>query len=253
MARHAAAALLLALILGGCAARAFSSLQSDYQDVIRQRVGCAAPPTAETVQRCAGDDGAVLADIARRAREAAADASDERTRIGLLRLAAAAGWTSRTPEGFEQARAAAEEGQGRCAKLSPDRFGAPRDCALLALAPAFVAHQEAVRLLTALRQPGGAAEPGNLEKLRAVSRDYASTTLGDIEAKKGAGAIPREAAPELDGYVTRQLPIMTCTILALTGANQSVGNAELAARLKEQFQHYTRKYPPEGGLCAVSG
>lgn len=253
MPRHALAVLLLLLILAACTARTFSSLQSDYQDVIRQRAACTSAPSAEAVQRCTADDGAVLADIARRTREAAADASDERTRIGLLRLAAAAGWTSRTPEGFEEARAAAEDGQGRCARLSPDRFGAPRDCALLALAPAFVAHQEAVRLLAALKLPGGETEPGNLERLGAVSRDYASTTLADIEAKKDAGAIPREAAPELDAYVARQLPIMACTILALIGPNERLGNAELATRLKTQFQHYTAKYPPDGGICALSG
>jgi hypothetical protein len=247
MPRHAAVALILALLLGGCAARSFSSLQADYRDVVDRRATCAAP--GATVEQCTAVDGAVLVDIARRARESTADAADERTRIGLLRLAAAAGWTSRLPEGFEAARAAAEEGQARCAKLSPERFGAPRDCALLALAPAFVAHQETVGLLAALKRPGGAAAPGDLERLRALSRDYAAVTLGDIEAKREAGAIPREAAPELDLYVTRQLPVMACTLFALMSANERAGDADLAARLKAQFQQYTVKYPPQGGLC----
>jgi hypothetical protein len=254
MARHAVAAvLLLAFLLGGCAARPFSSLQADYQDVIHQRAACGGPPNVDTVRRCTADDGAVLTDIARRARETTADASDERTRIGLLRLAAVAGWTSRTPEGFEAARAAAEEGQGRCAKLSPERFGAPRDCALLALAPAFIAHQETVGFLATLRRSGGAKEAGDLERLRAFSRDYASVTLGDIEAKRAAGAISRDAAPELDGYVTRQLPEMACTILGLSRANESAGNAELVARLSEQYARYAAKYPPDGGICAPLG
>ena len=244
--RHQATAALLLALLAGCAARSFSSLQTDYQDAIGRRAACS---TQATVQQCTADDGPVLVDIARRARETSADAADERTRIGLLRLAAAAGWTSRMPEGFEEARAAADEGQGRCAALSPDRFGAPRDCALLALAPAFVAHQETVGLLEALKRQGGAALPANGEKLRALSRDYAAVTLGDIEAKRAAGAIPRDAAPELDAYVTNQLPVMACTLLALMSANEGAGNADLAARLKTQFQHYTAKYPPKSGIC----
>jgi hypothetical protein len=42
---------------------------------------------------------------------------------------------------------------------------------------------------------------------------------------------------------------MACTLLSLMSANESAGNADLAARLKTQFQRYTAKYPPKSGIC----
>jgi hypothetical protein len=61
-----------------------------------------------------------------------------------------AGWQSRLPEGLDLTDAAAIEGIEACAAIDPNTFGAPRDCALLRLAPAFSRHVRAVVFIDGL-------------------------------------------------------------------------------------------------------
>ncbi len=98
----------------------------------------------DRVIACPSD--AALLDISRKAL-AARDSSDDRTNVALLRLAAAAGWESRTPEGLDIAEAASTDGVRRCDALPAKEFGAPRDCALLRIAPAIVVHVRAMNLI----------------------------------------------------------------------------------------------------------
>jgi hypothetical protein len=227
--------LLPALCLAqGCTAGKFDNLQAQLEDLEHQRIDCAAAENqledsaalnvAEDVALRCGDAGPQYVAIARDARAAASGASDARTRIGLLRLAASAGAQSGGPEGREIAGAAGEQGRQECQQLPSDQFGAPRDCALLAIMPAMIAHESAVGEVERLKAAPDPLSEADAQLVRDLAKSYGQNTRGYIDAKTSVVEADPTLPASFKRYVEAQQKPILCTMLAIQ---------HLAVRIKE--------------------
>jgi hypothetical protein len=135
------AAVFVLLFIYGCTAASFSSLQSDFITLYQQKDRCEqAQKKDETLpSECMADYDQALINIAQEAEKLEGKAEDARTRIGILRLGALAAWQA-GEKGFNKADDLASKGSRLCESLDREHFGAPRDCAILGVLPALVAH-----------------------------------------------------------------------------------------------------------------
>ncbi len=236
-------ALVILLALPSCTASNFSSLQSAFLDVQQARITCSqkaqdkAPDTAQALM-CSGSDRPVLLDIAQQADKAASDRGDPRTRIGLYRLAATAGWESRLPEGLSLASDARAEGMRLCASLPAQSFGAPRDCALLAVTDVFVAHERALNVLDPLE---GKAGPEVLQTLGEVHKTYIPNTLLAMESER-AKLNAAELDPVLLAYFDRQRLGFICTLQKIGALYRRAGAATEAGEIAGEFRDLRQRF-----------
>ncbi len=225
--------LILAVFIGACSAVSLSDLHTTFERIQQNRADCSVidAKILDRVIACPSD--AALLDIARKA-FAARDSGDDRTNVALLRLAAAAGWESRTQEGLEIAEAAAADGVRRCDALPAKQFGAPRDCALLRIAPAIVVHVRALNVIARV----GTSEPGRVSaedrnSLGVTSDAYVANTFDFIERVRST-TLAADAAldPSVLTYVDRQRRAFYCTAAKLGELNRTLGDTQ---RMRTMF------------------
>lgn len=203
-----------ALLIAGCqTAASFSSLQASFSSLQDLRQRCATAADAAQGLQCGADEAPLFVDIAQRAYAVANNAADPRTRIGLLRLAATAGWESGATDGLAVAEAAAADGQARCAEIPTNAFGAPRDCALLRMAPAFIAH---VRAYAVLRQALATSAPDAAlrAKLASAAAGYVANTLGSSERVRSRIDGDPSLHASVRAFLDRQRLTFYCTTIA---------------------------------------
>jgi hypothetical protein len=239
----------LAALLCGCAAVSLSDLQGSFDRAVQARGDCsmAATKGAQRPGACRTGDVALLA-VARQAHSARDQASDARTNISTLRLAANAGWESATPEGLEIADAASAEGVRRCDAVSDQQFGAPRDCALLRVAPAMVAHVRAVMLIDRIERSNPIAGEDR-ERLASVSDSYVAGTFEFIERVRSTRlAGDKDLDPSVLSYLDQQRRAFYCTAAALVALNRRVGDTR---RMQELFTRRQMMQRVDRRLTAV--
>lgn len=222
-----------AALLCGCAAVSLTEIQGSFDRAVQTRGDCsmAATTGAQRPEACRTGDVALL-DVARRAHSARDQSSDARTNISTLRLAANAGWESATPEGLEIVDAASAEGVARCDALSDQQFGAPRDCALLRVAPGMAAHVRAVMLIDRIERSNPITDE-NRSALASVSDTYVANTFEFVErirSTKLAGN--KDVDPSVLSYLDQQRRAFYCTAAALVALNRRVGDTR---RMQELF------------------
>lgn len=223
---------LVALVLAACTAAKFSDLQSDYDRLLDRTLACADQQRAADLgfSACAGQHGTAMLDLARSAEEVAGEASDARTRIGLLRLAGMAGWQSRIEPGFTLAGAVSLQGQELCRGLPAEQFGAPRDCAIHLILPALVAHESTLQLAEAF----DVESSGETERREMRDRidTYLAATWDFIEPKRAEIAADNRIDPLFLTYLDGQREIILCTAHGkLAPLARTLGDAALADRV----------------------
>lgn len=233
---------LTALALQACAAAKFDSLQTQLDEIQETQTACAAAEArlsgdpgdfnaAEEILLDCGDAERKLGGIAEEAHEAARSASDPRTRIGLFRLAASAGWRSRSEKGLEIASAASEEGSGACAAIPADAFGAPRDCAMLEIMPATIV---VVRTTTEVDRINALPDPlaeTDAAVIRELADSYSDNSWRYLEARKPMLKANPDLPPSFLRYVDAQSETMLCTLLGLRILGDRIKDEARAERI----------------------
>jgi hypothetical protein len=137
--------LLLLVVINGCTAASFSELQSDFIVLYQQKDRCEKyrEENKPLPVECLADHNQALLEIARETEKIADKTGDERTQIGLYRLGAIAAWQA-SEKGWTIATDLSSKGERLCETLDPKSFGAPRDCAILMIMPALIAHDSFV-------------------------------------------------------------------------------------------------------------
>lgn len=201
-----------ALVLAACTAATFSGLQTDYDQLYDRAQDCASGTSpGPDFSGCAGELQTAMLDVAREAEAAVGDAGDARTRIGLLRLAAMAGWQSKLEDGYRLAGAVSVRGQAECDALPEEQFGAPRDCAIHDVMPAFVAH-ESILQLADLVESGNASEEQRDALMERIAT-YLNGTWDYIETKRPGIEGDTRLDPRFTAYLESQRPVFLCTAL----------------------------------------
>jgi hypothetical protein len=206
--------LVIPLLLAGsgCTAYTLSGLHSESDQLQTSKASCQAGTQGAVTDPtlCLTSLDAPLLDLAQRSRDGAAQASDERTRIGFLAISALSGWSSLTPEGAQLADDVAADGVQRCAALDPKtNFVPPRDCNLMALEPGFARHSRAVIFLTRIGhmpQP----DPATLTELHDQASSYVGSTWDFIEAKRAELKDQGTLNADIAAYLDRQRLALFC-------------------------------------------
>lgn len=229
--RHCAATAVL--VLAACTAATFSGLQTDFDQLQDRARDCAGSNDAGLgFSECAGQTRTAMLDLARQAEEAAGDAGDPRTRIGLLRLAGVAGWQSRLDAGYTLAGAVSVQGLEQCRALPADQFGAPRDCAIHEILPALIAHESTVERAKAIE--GQTLDgPARRDMLDRIER-YLAGTWDFIEGRRAGLPVDSRIDPRFFDYLDVQRRTILCTAHGtLSRLAATLGDADLAAEVRQ--------------------
>lgn len=229
--------LLVGLIATtGCTAYTLSSLQRDFKELEVTRDACRQDAiNTGAAGLCLSGYDAPMLDLAIKTRDAAPQAEDERTRISFLALAATAGWKSRTEQGMSLSEAVAADGNERCQNLAKDKFGVPRDCALLQLAPPFVRHGRALNFLATIEHVD-ALTPDQRKELVDQSGNYITNTWGIIEGIRGKLAADPEVSKSVITFLEEERAIIYCTAMKISERDQNFGDAELSATVSHEVR-----------------
>jgi hypothetical protein len=216
--RAALLPLLLTCTLG-CSSVRLATLQSDFDDLYGARQACAkradareAPDAPGPELPCEGQDVA-LYELALDAEKAARRAGDPRTRIALLRLAGVAAWQGAGREADALVAKAALEGVTQCDALEEqvrrqETWGAPRDCAVLVLLPALLAHDVQLERLARLRAAGACAT-GDVSLAELVD-SWADSTVLFVQRREAKALGYRGLSPGVRRYVAETKRRMMC-------------------------------------------
>jgi len=255
MSRPCILSIALAMLLAsGCTAARFATLENDLDGLLTAKERCrAGAPDAlrrsSAMPRAWDADGATLdscefgpalLSLAADAEQAAGKARDERTKVGLLRLASVAAWQA-GEGGFAETVRLSLKGQEVCAGLLERRkteFGAPRDCAVLMGVGVLAQADQAKPKLEALANAPDGRLAAAIELERTLSRNFAGFArvrdqISDLEGID-AGVVQ---------YFDRQHYIAHCNykLLAVRAIALPVGQGEQAAydgleqRLSEHY------------------
>ena len=215
----------------GCTAYTLSTLHSESDRLQTTKAACqgnsgaTADPTL-----CLTSLDTPLLDLARKARDAAQQAADERTRISFLAISALSGWSSLTEEGVQLADDVATEGVERCAALDPKTsFVPPRDCNLLELEPGFGRHARAIMFLTTIDHTPQPLDPATLMALHEQSATYVANTWDFIEGKRHELDGRRVLNADIAAYLDKQKLPLYCAAQKLAVWEDKVDGPALAA------------------------
>ena len=186
------------LLVTSCTGVSMSRLQNDFDRLYQEKEDCRQSADARNtldITRiesipCLEESEAALFNLAQSAKSAAEDASDQRTKVALLRLAGVSLWQSgrgTQGEGNALVNQITSEGESICDSLETEArkeniFGAPRDCAILTILPALVWHSEYFNRLEQLAKK----EPTEDRKktLEGIISNYPNNTVLFIVAKE---------------------------------------------------------------------
>jgi hypothetical protein len=191
------ALITIGFLATSCTSVSLPRLQTEFDQLYREREACLSQGTerGKDVTKvksipCMEQAEAAFFDVARSAKSAADTAGDQRTKIALLRLAGVSLWQSGRggeKEGNALVNDICFQGESICKGIEGEVkkgeiYGAPRDCALLAILPALVWHSEYKRRLEDLRREIP-SEQGK-EELSKIIENYANNTVLFVSTKK---------------------------------------------------------------------
>lgn len=135
--------IIILTLFSGCTPIQFSTLQSNYVDLLKEKDSRTKPGadqgfTSNDLKNLETLNTAFLA-LAFESSEAAKEANNKATRVGLLRLGMMAGWQSETPEGFKFVNELSASGSSECQKFTKDEFKPARDCSIVTVMPLSIA------------------------------------------------------------------------------------------------------------------
>jgi hypothetical protein len=191
------------------------------------------PATAQPVTCLSSYDGA-LVDVARQARDSAPQADDPRTRIAYLSLAAMAGWQSRTAEGLEITDAVSGEGVQRCEDLDKSKFGVPRDCALLELAPSLARHVRAVNFMREINSSGKTLTDQQRADLRGEASTYVQGTWEVLNSAAGKLQKDPRISPKVVEFLNEQRSRVWCVAKEFERVSKEAGETAVQENLQNQ-------------------
>jgi hypothetical protein len=197
----------------GCTATTLSGLQSDFVTLYQQKDRCeqARKKGKALPSECMADYDQALMDIALEAEKLVGRAEDAGTRVGLLRLGALAAWQG-GEEGFNKADDLASRGSRLCDSLDKKGFGAPRDCAILRLVPALVAHDSWVAQFKGL--PTKSPEE-KIHFFQKFARNYKLNTWDPVAEQESVLAREPGIDASLLLYLKRQKNAFYCTAVRM--------------------------------------
>jgi hypothetical protein len=189
--------IMIGLLVTSCAGVSLSRLQTEFNQLYQEREACQSQDQqsgkgaakAKSIP-CIEQAEAAFFDVAQSAKTAADKAGDQRTKIALLRLAGVSLWQSgrgAEKEGNALVTNICLQGDSICKAIEEkakkgEIYGAPRDCALLAILPALVWHSEYKERLEKLKREVP-SEHGK-EELSRIIENYANNTVLFVSNKK---------------------------------------------------------------------
>jgi hypothetical protein len=209
--RNGILVLLLAPLLS-CTATRLATLQSDFNDLYSAKITCEPNDGADTGLACEGQD-VPLYQLALEAEASARKAKDPRSRIALLRLAGVAGWQGTGDNANELVERVSLEGVQRCDALeqrvrAKETWGAPRDCAILVLLPALLAHDVQLEKFAAL-EAAKQCVVGDVS-YQDVVETYADSTVLFVHLKEGQALGYTGLSDSVREYVAESKRRMMC-------------------------------------------
>lgn len=223
--RTVAGAIGLALLAAGCASipglrDGLGTGQAEIQRCLAQTGG---PP--RSLQDCTAKSGPELARLSRSAFDQAQSASTRTNKVSYYLFAAQAGWESAQPDGLSTADTALQAGTAECDQFGPNEFRPPRDCALLRVGPAFVAHVRTLNTLARLEAQSALGADDKAE-LADTSGQYARRTFDFVESRRKEFEGSRELDSSVIAVLDRQRTVFFCTALHISTLDRRFGDAD---------------------------
>jgi len=229
---------LLLPCLFACTATRLATLQGNFNTLYEAKQRCE-QSTGVPDERipCEGEQDMALYELARGADAAASSAADPRTRIALLRLAGVAAWQGAGAAADALVNKVSFEGVMRCDALEErvrahETWGAPRDCALLVLLPALLAHEVKLAQLAVLRKAGQCAV-GDIA-LRDIVDTWADSTVLFVRAHESKALGYRGVSDSVRRYVAEAKRRMMCNFQKVRSFEPARCPAESARALEEK-------------------
>jgi hypothetical protein len=241
-----------------CAGVSLSRLQTEFNQLYQEREACLSqgPESGPDVTKvksipCIEQAEAAFFDLAQSAKSAADTAHDQRTKIALLRLAGLSLWQSgrgAEKEGNALVNHIFLEGESICKAVEEkakrgEIYGAPRDCALLAILPALVWHSEYKRRLEGLKREAP-SEHGK-EELSRIIENYANKTVLFLSDKKEEVRNHTGLSRSVMGYIDQVEKSSFCNFRM---AEEIVLRHEMYRDLEQQVDSQFRIMSQETGL-----
>ena len=240
--RSVVGSVVLTLLVQGCESipgvrNAFSTGQSEIQRCLAQAGG--AP---RSLQDCTGKTGPELAGLSRSALDQAQSASNRANKVSYYLFAAQAGWESAQPDGLATADAALQAGAAECDQFGANEFRPPRDCALLRVGPAFVAHVRTMNTLARLEaQPTLSVD--DKRELADTSGQYVRRTFDFAETRRKQFEGGRELDSSVITVLDRQRTVFACTALHISTVDRRYGDTESERKVTADRRRMVKAVP----------
>ena len=258
--------LIAGLLVSACAGVSLSRLQTEFNELYQEKEACLSQEKASGKDvtsiksiPCIEQAEAAFFALAQSAKSAADSADDQRTKIALLRLAGVSLWQS--GRGTEkEANALVNriclEGESICRAIEEkakkgEIYGAPRDCALVAILPALVWHSEYKKRLEELKgQPY--SEQGREELIRIIE-NYPGNTVLFVSSKKKEVGTYTGLSPSVMDYVKEVERKSFCNFLIVEEIvlGKDLGH-EKYRDLGRRFDNQVKTMSQETGLNRVN-
>ena len=232
--------VLLVAPLLACTATRLATLQGDFNDLYGTKNACEEQDASARALSCEGQE-IPLYELAVSAEAAAGKARDARTRIALLRLAGVSAWQGVGRNADQLVTRVSLEGVKRCDALEErvrrqETWGAPRDCAMLVLLPALLAHDVQLENFAAL-QTAASCSVGEVS-YRDIVDSYADSTVLFVATQKSKALGYTGSSPSVRLYVEETQKRMLCNFGKLRSSAPDVCPAESnrAAREKDRIE-----------------
>jgi hypothetical protein len=255
------ALLAIGFLVTSCAGVSLSRLQTEFNQLYQEKEICQSQDQERgesaakgTSIPCIEQSGAAFFDVAQSAKSAADKADDQRTKIALLRLAGVSVWQSgrgAEKEGNALFNNICLQGDSICRAVEEkakkgEIYGAPRDCALLAILPALVWHSEYKERLEELKREVPSEQ--SKEELSKIIENYANNTVLFVSSKKeevrSFSGLPRSVMDYIEELQKRSF----CNFQA---AEAIVLGHDMYRDLEEQVDNQFKIMSQETGLNRV--
>ena len=255
------ALISIVAIVTSCTGVTLSRLQSDFDQLYQKKLNCPEEPTVpQDITKigsltCIDESEAALFSLAESANSSATKASDQRTKVALLRLAGVSLWQSgRGAEANDWTYKIYQEGDSVCTPLEAkakkgEIYGAPRDCALLTILPALVWHSEYIERLERLKYQ----DPTNERKqtLKEIIQNYHQNTVGFISEKENKAKNFTGISESIKEYIDEVKKRSYCNFLRAEEIvlKHDIYRVELKQEVKEKIRIMSEKVDLDRRIC----
>jgi len=228
------------------------------QDIARQQeelVACRRASQAPgTFRNCTAKYGPELARLSQQAVDEAGRIANIPTRISFYAVAAQGGWESGIDPGFQTADAAIQAGTALCTSTATNTTAPPRDCAMLQVGPAFVAHMRTVALIYVVEsKPLSSATAMEKRQINDASLNYVRRTFDFVESRRSQIQANASLDPSVVTFLDRQRAVFYCTALHLATINRRLGQTATAQRVSRDRDRFLTIEPSlRGETCSAT-